>query len=62
MGRDQVVVAAAPLAVIHSLVVGSRRRLTFEFIVRFDLMDAVAALVDVVGTVEPWDPTLLLAS
>jgi hypothetical protein len=63
MGRDQVVVAATPLAVIHSLVVaavGSRRRLTFEFIVRFDLMDAVAALVDVVGTVEPWDPTLLL--
>ena len=62
MGRDQVVVTAAAAAV-HSLAVGSRRRLTFEFIVRLDLMDAVAAaaaLVDVVSAVEPWDPTLLV--
>ena len=43
MGRDQVVVTAAAAAV-HSLAVGSRRRLTFEFIVRLDLMDAVAFL------------------
>ena len=62
MGRDQVVVTAAA---VHSLAVGSRRRLTFEFIVRLDLMDAVAvaaaaALVDVVSAVEPWDPTLLV--
>ena len=64
MGRDQVVVTAAAAAV-HSFAVGSRRRLTFEFIVRLDLMDAVAvaaaaALVDVVSAVEPWDPTLLV--
>ena len=64
MGRDQVVVTAAA---VHSLAVGSRRRLTFEFIVRLDLMDAdavavaaAAALVDVVSAVEPWDPTLLV--
>ena len=65
-GRQRRVVVAAASAFAASSCSYVCGRLTFEFIVRFDLllMDVIAAaaarLVNVVGAVEPWDPTELL--